>query len=216
MPPILLASLLAIALVATPTIAATLTCDKHGERIDAAAAALGVKRETSHLLTISHQRGVQRFVDQAPHEGAHEGLHWQYCGYDAAAGLHLIRKQHDASFSGQLLDTATGRLYAAGHRVLFNKARTRYLAIEQTSGTDGEHWSVFTRHGKLLWQGFAGETRQSNGTESVIAWYEMPAWQHGSSLSAHIVCADEMRVGLATLQASGGGLQWKKSLDCRD
>lgn len=170
----------------------------------------GAKRKSEHSLEVRTSSGTRRFVDQPPHDGI-SGLHWLYCGYNPLTKTHLIHKQHEDLFSGQLLFEDSGKILGAGHTVLFSNDGKKYLAIEQQSGKDGEDWSVFDSEGKKIWRGYGGTVRK----DKVVSQFEQPRWDAQGELTAQYVCMEPTKgKGTVTLVESGKAWGWRGQGKC--
>ena len=174
----------------------------------------GAKRTSEHLMEVRTSSGTRRFVDQPPHDGI-SGLHWLYCGYHPLTKTHLIHKQHEALFSGQLLFEDSGKILNAGHTVLFSNDGKKYLAIEQLSGMDGENWSVFDSDGKKVWRGYAGTSRKERGISTTVSQFEQPRWDAQGELTARYVCMEPVKgKGTVVLVESGKTWGWRGQVKC--
>ncbi|PXX38509.1 hypothetical protein DFR42_11221 [Undibacterium pigrum] len=176
-----------------------------------------VSRVDAHTLEVKHAKGVERFIDQPPHE-ALAGTHWFYCGYSATQKVHLIGHNVDSLFSGIILRHSDGKTFKAGHTILMSPKGKKFLAIEQQSGLDGEDWTVYKLYGKKLWQGYAGilSTPVKNEPVMVMAQFVNPVWRDEDVLEADISCADIIK-GKATLAISNIGKaapRWSSKPNC--
>ena len=170
----------------------------------------GAKRTSEHLMEVRTSSGTRRFVDQPPHDGI-SGLHWLYCGYHPLTKTHLIHKQHEALFSGQLLLEESGKILGAGHTVVFSNDGKKYLAIEQQSGMDGEEWAVFDSGGKKIWRGYGGTLRK----DKIVSQFEKPRWDAKGELTAQYVCMEPTKgKGTVTLVESGKVWGWRGQGKC--
>ena len=177
-----------LSLVCSFATAQALTCAPDAnEKVVMKQAPGGARRIDAHTLEVTHQKGVRRFANKPPHDEL-GGLHWLYCGYDPKAQSHLIQRQLEGLFSGQLLREDTGQIVAAGHTVIFSDDRQKLLAIEQENGQDGEQWSVYGEAGKRLWYGYAGTLKQVKGVPNIVSQFEQPRWDTEGNLTAQNVC----------------------------
>jgi hypothetical protein len=180
--------------------------DTREERTVLAQAPSGARRAQEHVLEVASKKGARRFVDKPPHdEDGMSGLHWRYCGYDAHAKAHLIEKQDEGSYSGEILLEETGKILPAGHTVLFSKNQKEFLAIEQEDGMDGELWAVYDTAGKTKWKGYAGTTAPGDGGQMIISTFDRPQWNRRGELTARFVCAASKVSGTVTLAPSSPG-----------
>jgi hypothetical protein len=173
----------------------------------------GGHRIGKHILQVTVKTGPLQFEDRPPHD-ALSGLHWRYCGYDVHAKVHLIEKQRDSLFSGELVFEDTGKVVSAGHTVLFAPDQHTYLAIEQIGGVDGESWSVRDTAGKLEWSGYAGTVKPMNGVDTVESSFERPVWNAQNELTARYVCADSKADGRVVLRRASRGWSWLGQAKC--
>lgn len=193
----------------------TLSCEKQKlERTALKQAPMGARRVNRHVLEIMSNRGAQRFIDNPPHE-ATGGVHWRYCGYDARAKAHLIAMVDGGSYSGDLLLESGDQLVHAGHTVVFSRDRKAFLAIQQESGADAEHWAVRDAAGKTIWKGYAGTLAKVDGVETVVATFERPRWSRHGVLTARFVCASSNVHGVVTLaRLPTGDWRWRGHGKC--
>ncbi len=192
-----------------------LSCDRQvAEQTFLKQAPGGARRSQLHVLEVRSKKGIKRYIDQAPFE-ALGGVHWQYCGYDAAAKAHLIAKSDGGLFSGYLLFEDTGIERRAGHTILFSPDHLQYLAIEQEDGVDGETWAVYDGQGKKKWKGYAGTTDKSDGVEIVVSTFDRPQWIRGGKLAAHYQCSASKVEGTVLLESTTSGQrQWQGHAKC--
>lgn len=170
----------------------------------------GVTRLDAHTLQIAWLHGKQRFRDTPPHDEALAGVHWQYCGFDSASGLHLVAKADGSLFTGVLLEQKSGRVIPAGQVVLLSPDRRHFLASRQPDGLDGEEWLLATTRGRVLWQG----TSNLTGKEGEIrATLENPRWTSSGALQATQLCLTDSAQSTATLQKMQGRWRWQTA-DC--
>ncbi len=153
-----------------------------------------VSRPGQHVLELRHAKGQKRFIDQPPHEDL-GGRHWFYCGYDAILKVHLIGKTEDALFSGVILRHSDGRIFAAGHTVLFSPDHKKFLAIRQQNGRDGEDWAIYQLYGRKLWAGYAGilSVPVKGDYERVVAEFLNPVWRDENVVEADMSCEDQIK-----------------------
>jgi len=129
---------------------------------------------------------------------------YQYCGF--GLGFHLIRKSDEGLFTGVLLDTKTGRVLPAGKTVIFAPDTSRYFAVQQPDGLDGEEWLLYSRGGTRLWKGLSGvEAKSPMGNWTYfIATLQQPHWSTTGELEAILRCADDTtKTAVVRLQRFG-------------
>lgn len=210
-----------LALVSTVVLAKgsqlALSCETSKvERAALGQAPNGARRVERHVLEVITKKGPKRFVDKPPHD-EHDmgGLHWRYCGYSAQAKAHLIEMTDESAYSGDLLFDETGMLVHAGHTVLFSPAETKFLAIEQEDGVDGENWAVYDADGKADWKGYAGTIAKVEGIDTVVSTFDHPQWTKQGKLTARFVCASSKAHGVVTLARSpSGDWSWRGHGKC--
>jgi hypothetical protein len=204
--------------IATKESQPLLSCETQKvERAALKQAAKGARRVSKHVLEVTSEKGVQRFVDKSPHDDGGEmgGVHWRYCGYDAHAKAHLIEMIDESSYSGDLLLGETGKLLHAGHTVLFSPSREEFLAIKQDAGVDGENWAVYDTTGKTIWQGYAGTLAKVDGVDAVVSTFEHAQWTKQGELTARFVCSSSKTGGVVTLARSpSGNWSWRGHGKC--
>jgi hypothetical protein len=174
-----------------------------------------VRRISEHRLRIEWSKGKKLFVNSGVEQGALEGIRYEYCGF--LLGHHLISKQDNGLSTGVLLDTASGKVLPAGHTVIFAPDATRYFAIQQPDGLDGEEWLIYSRAGIQLWMGQSGITAKSRegNWEYFVATFEQPHWSDAGELEATLRCAVKPeQTATVTLRASGGSYQWVPAVEC--
>jgi len=118
----------------------------------------GAKRVGKYELQVRWAKGVQVFKDKPPY-GEKLGSSWYaYCGFFvwAGQGLHLIVMTDGDTFTGEMMDDATGKILPAGKTVWTSFSGEYYAATERPDGLNGENAMLFTREGKLLWKGYSG------------------------------------------------------------
>ena len=211
----LIVATVGLSLVASFSAAQQLTCAPDAnERGAMKEAPGGARRIDAHTLEVTYKKGARRFTDKPPHDEL-GGLHWLYCGYDAKAQSHLIQRQLEGLFSGQLLREDNGRVVAAGHTVIFSADRQTFLAIEQENGQDGEQWSVYGEDGKRLWHGYAGTLKQVKGVPNIVSQFEQPRWDVEGNLTAQNVCnyPYEGKNAIVLIQ-SEKVWRWRDSANC--
>ncbi len=211
----LLMAAVGLCVISTFSGAQRLTCAPDAnEKIAMKQAPGGASRIDAHTLEVTYKKGVRRFADKPPHDEL-GGLHWLYCGYDARAQSHLIQRQFEGLFSGQLLREDTGQAVAAGHTVIFSADRQKYLAIEQENGQNGEQWSVYGDGGKRVWRGYAGTLKQVKGATNIVSQFEQPRWDTDGNLTAQNVCnyPYEGKNPIALIQ-SEKVWRWRDSANC--
>ena len=166
------------------------------------------RRPSEHVLEVKYANGTKRFIDKPPHESL-GGTHWFYCGYNAAQNLHLIGQTVDSLFSGVILRHSDGKTFKAGHTILMSPQRTKFLAIEQQNGLDGEDWAVYKLHGKKMWRGYAGilSKPKKNEYATVMAEFVNPAWRDENVLEADLSCADTVK-GKLSLHVGKASPRW--------
>ena len=174
-----------------------------------------VRRASKHRLVVAWAHGTRVFADSGYHEGYMDGVHYTYCA--PVLGYQLIAKADDGLFAGVLLDTLTGRTIPAGTRVEFAPDTSRYFAVQQPDGLDGEEWLLYSRAGVRLWKGLSGiEAKSSQGDWTYfIAVLDQPHWDEHGFLSARLRCsADTTHSVTATLERSGGQFAWQPAPTC--
>lgn len=176
----------------------------------------GAHRVDKHVLVVMTKKGPQRFIDKPPHdEGEIGGLHWRYCGFNAQAQAHLIERQDESSYSGDLLLNESGKLLHAGHTVLFSPNGNEFLAIEQEDGVDGENWAVYDTNGTAKWKGYAGTIAKEGGIDTVVSTFDRPRWTKQGELAARFACASSKAHGVVTLARSpSGDWNWRGHGKC--
>lgn len=173
------------------------------------------RRIGEHVLEVRWNKGVQRFVDEPPHdEGGMAGVHWRYCGYSQGAKAHLIEKTDAGLFTGTVLLHDTGRLLPGGHTVIFSPDRKKFLTVEQESGMDGETWAVYTTSGTQLWKGYAGTISKANNVEIVAGTFDSPSWDAGGVLTANRICAATQIRSQTKLLRERGVWTWSGDSRC--
>jgi hypothetical protein len=175
-----------------------------------------VHRVSKERLRIEWSKGVRLFVNSGIEEdGGMEGIRYEYCG--SVLGHHLISKQDNGLSTGLLLNTASGKVLPAGHTVIFAPDATRYFAIQQPDGLDGEEWLIYSRAGNQLWQGLSGISAKprEGHWEYFVATLEQPRWSSAGELEATLRCAvNTEKTATVTLRASGGAYQWVPAIEC--
>ncbi|MFZ6678973.1 hypothetical protein [Undibacterium sp. Tian12W] len=171
-------------------------------------------RPSQHVLEVKYANGKRRFVDQPPHEEL-GGKHWFYCGYDANLKVHLIGKTEDALSSGVILRHSDGRIFPAGHTVLFSSDQKKFLAIRQQNGLDGEDWAIYQLYGKKLWAGYAGVLSVSAKDDyaRVVAEFLNPAWRSNNVLEADLSCEDQIKRKIS-IRLDQARPQWLNASGC--
>lgn len=174
-----------------------------------------VRRVTKHRLVVPWAHGTRVFADSGDHTGYLDGVRYRYCA--PVLGYQLVAKAADGLFTGVLLDTATGLTLPAGHQVEFAPDMSRYFAIQQPDGLDGEEWLVYSRAGVRLWKGLSGiEAKSRHGDWTYfIAVLDQPHWDERGILSARLRCAaDTTQAVTVTLQQVGAHLAWRPNVTC--
>lgn len=133
----------------------------------------GAKRLGDHSIEISWSGGKHILQDKPPYDEPLDGVRWTYCGYNADLRLHMLLKEDESLFTGELMDDVTGTLLPGGQKVLFSKDAEYYLAYEQPDGQDGETIKLYRRNGTLMWKGYNGFL-SSDG--NVLASFESMHW----------------------------------------
>lgn len=135
-----------------------LTCEEYAGDAPAEARIIAtthgvVSRHGLHELRIRAAGRLIRLRDRPPYdESSLDGTHYRYCGL--RAGFHVIHVDDEALFGGVLVNTRNGRLLPGGETVLMASDYSRYLAMVQPNGLDGQVWQVYQGNGKLLWSGY--------------------------------------------------------------
>lgn len=146
-----------VALVVAPPCLAQRTLDcsalQNGTRMDEkatlATAPHGAARLSPHRLDVRWAHGVRSFVDVPPYGvGEEAGGRNFYCGYDPVTAMHLIYHYDEDGVDGLLLDDSTGAVLPAGYSVLYAPDHSRYLAIVQPEGWDGQEWRIYLADGR--------------------------------------------------------------------
>jgi len=200
------------------------SCDVNRDEISLMHGAPGKVRRlpSEHTLVVNYKGGVKRFVDAPPYDEELSGLHWRYCTFVQALNAYLIGMSKDGLFSGKLLLDENGRLLDAGHTVYPSPDGTKFLAVEQEDGMDGELWTVSDMTGRKLWSGYAGTKipQQPRGKpdmkpyEAIESNYELPRWTGQGQLQANQVCAAGTLKRVITLKLKDGAWSWKPSIHC--
>ena len=141
-------------------------------------AASGAARISEHIIELKYSGGIKRFIDKPPYEPLGSGTLWCYCGYDTDDKFYLVGKHEGDLFGGVIVFEGDGKTLSAGHTVIVSPDKKRFLAIEQHSGVDGEHWTLNTMDGKTLWTGYSGilERSPGNNYDTVYAEFLSPSW----------------------------------------
>jgi len=197
-----------------------LSCSEAWQSVDVEAKLLKLapntaKRLSKHVLEVKFATGIKRFEDKPPYEDL-SGTRWAYCGYDAEHKFHLIAKSVESLFTGIIILEETGKILDAGHTVLVSPDKSKYLAVEQEDGLDGENWKLFDFSGKKIWGGYAGIIRRypGNDFDSVYAQYENPVWDQESNLKADVTCGSGNTAGGVVLKLKNKGWEWEPIPSC--
>lgn len=177
---------------------------------------------SEHALVVNYKGGMKRFVDAPPYDEELSGLHWRYFTFVPALNAYLIGMSKDSLLSGKLLLDENGRLLDAGHTVYPSPDGTKFLAIEQDDGMDGELWTVSDMTGRRLWSGYAGTKilQRPKGKphtkpyEAIESNYELPRWADQGQLQANQVCAAGMPKGVIALKLKDGNWSWEPGIHC--
>lgn len=167
----------------------------------------GAARE-GKTLRVRWRNGTQIFRNTGSSDYL-QGLHWQYCGFDAATGLHLIQKAEDGYFSGVLLRDSTGQILPGGFHVVVAPDRVHYLARSQGDGMDGEQWELRVfKTGQLL--------RHDVSPEGDIdaVWWVSPT-ELRVRLQCPMLAAAPTNLGhVRVLKLTAAGWTWQPSFTC--
>jgi hypothetical protein len=176
----------------------------------------GVARRPKDTLRVPWKNGTAIFADSGPISGVTDGVEFHYCGYDAAAGVHLIARLDQMESGGVLLNQATGRLQPGGHHVLFSDDGSRYLAVFQTDGMEAENWYIYARDGRLLWKGTSGINAVDPELKIQMTYGRLddPHWVASNELRATIHCFTRAPNGTAMLIEKDGVYAWRTVASC--
>ncbi len=173
------------------------------------------KRLTSQVLQVNTAHTKLIFKDKPPDDDGFPTLRWQYCGYNVALKMHLVRKDADAIFSGVLVDDTTAKQMPAGQDVIFTDDAKLYAAFVQPDGLDGRELYIYKRDGTLLWQGYdfiEGEK------DHILAYFDENYlhWNKKSQLQGMAMCFTNKKFGLVTLTEQGNGhWAWLPKVQCK-
>jgi len=173
------------------------------------------RRTGKDRLLVKWARGTRVFVDSGYHEGDMDGVRYEYCA--PVLRYHLIAKADEGLFTGVLVDTSTGRILPGGTRVEFAPDTSRYFAVQQPDGLDGEEWLLYSGAGVRLWKGVSGiEAKSHQGDWTYfIAVLDQPRLNEHGVLSARLRCAaDTTQSTTVTLQRSGTRFAWLPAMAC--
>jgi hypothetical protein len=187
----------------------------HHEAAALRAAHGAAQRASKDRLLVKWAHGTHVFVDSGYHEGDMDGVRYEYCA--PVLGYQLIAKADEGLFTGVLVDTATGRILPGGTRVEFAPDTSRYFAVQQPDGLDGEEWLLYSRAGGRLWKGVSGiEAKSHQGDWTYfIAVLDQPHFNPHGVLRARLRCsADTTRSTTVTLQRSGVRFAWLPTMAC--
>jgi hypothetical protein len=191
----------------------TLDCDAK-EEVALQQSHGAAQRVSKRRLTVRWAAGTKTFVSDSVQDFG--SLDYWYCGFDSAAGFHLIHKTEDAAFTGILLNQTTGKVLPAGNEVIFAPDGSRYFASMQLDGHEGPDWYAYTRDGAALWTGQA--EHPTGGLDRSVGILEKPRWTAKGALQATLRCPggpDTWSMSTVTLTRSSVGWAWLPSLKCR-
>jgi hypothetical protein len=202
---------LAVATARAQTAAKPWRCDNRPEADALKQAPLGATRPAKDELVVAWAKGSLVFRDSGVVAGDEGGTIYHYCGF--RSGFHLIRKAEDELYWGVLVAHSSGKILPAGYEVWMAPSHTRYLAVSQPHGQDGETWAVYSTTGSILWKGYAGLVGSvGNLGGMVLGELKDPRWSPEGRLSATFMCKGKpSRVFLQRYEA---GWDWSPQMTC--
>lgn len=195
--------------------ALTLHCPQPGDLAqEAAGLAAGagdrVRRVGPHRLEVATDAGTQVFEDSPPYDEPLDGADYRYC--DRRDAYVLLHHRDGDSFAGVLIDTRTGGRLPGGIQVVISPDRSRYLAVAQIDGMDGEQWRVLDFNKQTL----IATTSLLLGRDGTAGLAELtaPRW-FGTQLRATATCLnDETRHWQVRLANAQGAWNWQPRHSC--
>lgn len=171
-----------------------------------------VERRGKHELRIKTAKGLRKLVDKPPHDEPVSGLHYHFC--DRKEGFVLLWVENEATFTGQLVNEATGQVTPAGETVLFSPDKRAYWASEQPDGLDGQVWKIHAANGVLSWSGYNFLTEKGNSGK-MYAHLANPAWAANGQFIAQAQCLNKLeRTWKVRLARISGEWDWRPKKAC--
>lgn len=181
---------------------------------EAAALAAGardrVRRMGAHRLEVETAAGIQVFDDTPPYDAPLDGAEYRYC--DRRDAYVLLHHRDGDTFSGVLIDTRSGEQLPGGTQVVIAPDRSRYLAVAQRDGMDGEQWRVMDFNRRVLIS-TTSMLLSRDGTTG-IAELSAPQW-FGTQLQATASClSDDTQHWQVRLANAQGAWNWQPRRTC--
>ncbi|MCC8624035.1 hypothetical protein [Xanthomonas vesicatoria] len=196
-------------------VALTLHCPDLDDAVPEAAAITAgagdrVRRVGAHRLEVTTDVGTQVFADSPPYDEPLDGAEYRYC--DRGDAYVLLHHRDGDSFGGVLIDIRSGRQLPGGIEVVIAPDRSRYLAVTQSDGMDGEQWRVLDFNKRPLISTTSMLLSQDGATG--IAELSAPTW-FGTQLQATATClSDDTQQWQVRLTNAQGAWNWQPRRAC--
>ncbi|MEA9563751.1 MULTISPECIES: hypothetical protein [unclassified Xanthomonas] len=169
-----------------------------------------VRRVGAHRLEVKTDAGTQMFDDSPPYDEPLDGAEYRYC--DRRDAYVLLHHRDGDSFAGVLIDTRSGKQLPGGTQVVISPDRSRYLAVVQVDGMDGEQWRVLDFNKRTLIS--TTSMLLSQDATTGIAELSAPQW-FGTQLQATATClSDDTQHWQVRLANAQGAWDWQPRRAC--